>query len=179
MNNYFKISEFFPNIDIIDRIKLQDRLDITDKILKWWRIMNDIRTTYNYPIQITSTWRTLEKNKRVGGSKNSQHLTFDAIDFVPGKPRTLEEHNTRDKEFRNMCRSTILETNKRMHQIGQVIFYPYKYQIHIANCNGKFIERTLFIGHADTGIHPLRANSEDKRDIEFYKQVLCNLDLVE
>lgn len=181
MNNYFKISEFFPNIDILDQLKLQNRLDVTNKVLKWWRIMNDIRETFNYPIRITSTWRTLERNKRVGGAKNSQHLTFDAIDFVPANAKTLDEHINADKIYRNMCRATIIETNKRMHQIGQVIFYPYKHQIHIANSNGKYIERTLFIGHADTGVHTIAAEikSNETRTIEFYKSVLCNLDLIE
>ena len=179
MNNYFKISEFFPNIDILDQLKLQNRMDVTNKILKWWRIMNDIRTTFNYPIRITSTWRTLEKNKRIGGAKNSQHLTFDAVDFVPANAKTLDEHLRAEEIYRNMCRATILETNRRMYIIGQIIFYPYKYQIHIANCNGKYNMRTLWIAHADTGVHPLRANSEDERDIKFYNKVLNNLDLIE
>ena len=40
-----------------------------------------IRTNYNLPIRVTSTYRTPTANTLVGGVKNSRHLISKAIDF--------------------------------------------------------------------------------------------------
>lgn len=177
MTNYFKISEFFPNIEWIDQIKLQQDINYTNKLLNWWRIMNEIREINEYPIKITSTWRNKERNKKIGGSENSQHLTLDAIDYVPGQTMSLKDHINKDEIYRNMCRATIIVTNTRLLKIGQIIFYPYKRQIHIAFTNNKFKMRTLFIGHSDGVIERLIPDIE--RNKEFYKKIVIEYDTKE
>lgn len=55
--------------------------------------------------KITSTKRTPEKNKAVGGTANSDHLTGEAADFVPGPGQTMSQ----------------LAAQLRSARIGQVI----------------------------------------------------------
>ena len=49
------------------------------KLMKFveWLLRNNIKFT------VTSAFRTEAENKACGGSKNSQHLTGDAIDLAP------------------------------------------------------------------------------------------------
>lgn len=54
------------------------------------KIMDPLREFIKKPITINSWYRSLEYNKQVGGAKNSQHTTGEAIDFVV-KGMTIEE----------------------------------------------------------------------------------------
>ncbi len=44
-------------------------------------IFQPIREHFNKPIRVSSFYRGSEVNKKVGGSKNSQHMTGEAIDL--------------------------------------------------------------------------------------------------
>lgn len=44
-----------------------------------------VRKEINSPMIITSGYRSEELNKIIGGSKTSQHIKFEAIDFIPTK----------------------------------------------------------------------------------------------
>lgn len=47
--------------------------------------MEAVRKLLGVPIHINSGYRSPEVNKAVGGSKNSQHMTGEAVDFIaPG-----------------------------------------------------------------------------------------------
>lgn len=153
MENHFTISEMLPNITTIDRINIEKSIKYTNKILFWWRILNEIREEYNEPITITSTYRNKEHNKKVGGSETSQHLTLDAIDFTIYKYKSWNDVINADKLFINLCKATIRVTNKRIGQIGQIIFYPYKAQIHIGKNNRR--GRELLYGNTKGKIIPL------------------------
>lgn len=49
-----------------------------------------VRAFIGVPMIISSGYRCNELNQKVGGTKNSQHLFFRAIDFVP-KGMTIDE----------------------------------------------------------------------------------------
>jgi len=53
--------------------------DSVDKELN--EILEDLREKFDSPITITSGNRCKEHNKKVGGSKNSQHALGKAVDF--------------------------------------------------------------------------------------------------
>ena len=53
--------------------------------------LDNMRDELGFPISITSSYRSKEFNKLVGGVKDSMHLRFNALDSVPtsGQPRQL------------------------------------------------------------------------------------------
>ena len=55
--------------------------ELIPNIFPTLKILQQIRTDLNIPIKINSTFRTKEHNAAVGGSPNSLHLYFNAIDF--------------------------------------------------------------------------------------------------
>lgn len=178
MNN-FKLYEFFNGIEIYNYYKLMNDKQWTDKLLKWWRIMNDIRDQFGKPIRITSTWRSEKHNIEVGGSKKSQHLTFDAIDFIPVCPLDINEQQNIMKIYRNMCRATIIATNARTLTIGQVIFYPYKFQIHIAYTCERYKSRQFWYGYKNGWLRPITEIKYSEEQDEFFKNVINNLEEIE
>lgn len=53
------------------------------------RIIGEVAASFG-PVTVNSTCRGREHNARVGGSKHSQHLTGNAVDFrIAGNPRTV------------------------------------------------------------------------------------------
>jgi hypothetical protein len=44
--------------------------------------MDEIRRLLGSPIHVTSWYRCPELNERIGGSRNSQHMVGEAVDFV-------------------------------------------------------------------------------------------------
>lgn len=44
-------------------------------------LLQCVRNTFDKPVIITSAYRTETHNKKVGGAKNSQHLSGKAVDF--------------------------------------------------------------------------------------------------
>ncbi len=50
-------------------------------------VLQPLRNHFNLPVKITSGYRCLELNKKIGGKNNSQHLTGNAADLIiPGIP---------------------------------------------------------------------------------------------
>ena len=45
------------------------------------RLLDDLRELVNEPLKINSSYRDLEYNQSIGGSKNSQHLIGNAVDL--------------------------------------------------------------------------------------------------
>ena len=60
-------------------------------------LLQPLRDKLRRPIIVTSGYRSPELNKKVGGSKNSQHVLGQAVDIVVQgmSPRTLAEFVTR------------------------------------------------------------------------------------
>lgn len=59
-----------------------------------------LRNWYKKPIKINSFYRSIELNKKVGGSNTSQHCKGEAIDFTAGS----KEEN---KKLFNWCKSNL------------------------------------------------------------------------
>lgn len=55
---------------------------IKDKLKPLCQILEKVREKFGKPIKITSGYRTLSHNRKVGGSKTSTHLQGIAADFV-------------------------------------------------------------------------------------------------
>jgi uncharacterized protein YcbK (DUF882 family) len=66
---YFRFEEFVKEVEgFID----------SDLVL----MLEMLREAVGFPIVITSGFRSIEKNKEVGGSKNSYHLKGEAVDIA-------------------------------------------------------------------------------------------------
>jgi uncharacterized protein YcbK (DUF882 family) len=57
-------------------------MSLWPNIVPTLRIVDDLRTELGSPIIITSSYRSLMYNKRVGGAPFSQHREFRALDIV-------------------------------------------------------------------------------------------------
>ena len=55
--------------------------DLWENIVPTLRILDELRDYLGRPIVISSCYRNAEYNRRVGGTPNSQHIHFKAIDF--------------------------------------------------------------------------------------------------
>ncbi len=53
-------------------------------------VLDPLREMIGSPIRVTSGYRTPEHNKKIGGSKNSQHTKGQAVDIQPMKVNTKE-----------------------------------------------------------------------------------------
>ena len=75
-----KITEHFDSKELkINELEFKKIINLINIVLK---ILEPVRLYTDTPIIITSALRTVEENKKVGGVKNSQHLTGNAIDFI-------------------------------------------------------------------------------------------------
>lgn len=61
-----------------------------DKLYVLSCFAEQVRAILNVPMTITSGFRCETLNASIGGSKTSQHVSFQAIDFIPSK-MSLEE----------------------------------------------------------------------------------------
>lgn len=77
---YFKLRELYvtrqpynntPPVGVIDKLRA-----VVDKVL------DPLREAIGTPITITSGYRSPEVNRAIGGSKTSQHMLGEAVDFV-------------------------------------------------------------------------------------------------
>jgi uncharacterized protein YcbK (DUF882 family) len=71
----FKAGEFFCHDGSVYPIKWYKRLKQLCEVLEV------IRSEFKKPIKITSGYRTVQHNKKVGGSKHSQHVIGKAADI--------------------------------------------------------------------------------------------------
>ena len=68
---YFKESEFVMGKELVF-----DKMDID-----FLKLLDDLRECVSEPLHISSSFRSEEYNKSVGGSSNSQHLIGNAVDL--------------------------------------------------------------------------------------------------
>jgi uncharacterized protein YcbK (DUF882 family) len=70
--------KFFEQTEFTD-----DGVNVFSKMdAEFLRRLDRVREACGFPFQITSSYRSPEKNKRVGGSLNSMHLQGRAVDIA-------------------------------------------------------------------------------------------------
>jgi len=84
---YYKITNF-----TIDEITMGRNIpeQLLWNILPTIRVLQNLRSKYDKPIFINSSYRSPAYNKLVRGKKKSLHLDFNAIDFTVVKKEDLE-----------------------------------------------------------------------------------------
>ncbi len=77
--DYYKVTNF-----TIDEITLGRNIPkhLLWNILPTIRVLQDLRSKYDKPIFIKSSYRSQSYNKLVNGKKKSLHLDFNAFDFT-------------------------------------------------------------------------------------------------
>lgn len=88
--------------------------------LRTAQMLETIRAVLGVPLRVTSGYRSEADNLRVGGARNSGHLTASAADFVP-----------RGMSVKEVARR--LDDAKRQGQIsyGELIIYESTGHIHV------------------------------------------------
>ena len=70
----------------LQKTNTKEGLKISDKLQALAEFAEEVRTVIrNCPMVITSGYRCEKLNKAIGGSKTSEHLKCEAIDFIPKK----------------------------------------------------------------------------------------------
>lgn len=80
--NYFTLREIFRNCTPAEIRKAQHNNEVRKNISFLRNVLNEVRDFVNEPIIVTSWYRGVEHNKRVGGVRNSHHLTGGAADIT-------------------------------------------------------------------------------------------------
>lgn len=120
--NYFTSKEFFPSCSDTEILKCCQE-GFLDNILSLFQVLDALREKVGYPIIVTSTFRDVAHNKRVGGVATSQHLYASAVDFkCPKVPFST---------FKYMFKEFIEESSLKV-LLGQCIIYNKKQFIHLA-----------------------------------------------
>ena len=111
----FRLSEFANHLD-------GGAMVLNPDIVLFIQMLQNFRTWYNRPVNITSGYRTPAFNKKVGGASNSYHLRGLAVDFL--LPREYYDFTSiRRSEFLDNIQVrwfSICAANKKA---GSVIFY--------------------------------------------------------
>lgn len=119
--DYFNVSELFVNCTKTE-IEMCVKMNYLDSLLVLLSVLDAFRDYTQKPIKITSSFRDLVHNQVAGGSKTSQHLIGQAIDF-----RVIRCPFVTSKFlFREFLQKSALE-----RFVGQVIFYNKREFIHI------------------------------------------------
>lgn len=75
--------------------------ELWENIVKTVQVLDEFRAEIGEPIIFTSVYRSPKYNTAIGGVKNSQHMKFNAIDFmVIGGNTTPAIWSTKLKELR-------------------------------------------------------------------------------
>lgn len=120
--NYFSCREFFPNCSD-DEIVECIRSGLFDNLLTLVMVLDGFRDAVNVPLRITSSFRSPEHNRRVGGSTTSQHMSASAIDFCS----PVLNSNSLALHLRDFLQKSALDKF-----VGQIIVYKSKNFIHLA-----------------------------------------------
>lgn len=120
--NNFTCKEFFPNCSKDEIVECINE-GFFDKVLFLFNILDNFRDFIHFPIVVTSSFRSAEHNKSVGGSPTSQHMSGSAIDFKCDSISFDALILLLDDFFKKSAFETF---------IGQVIYYHERKFIHLA-----------------------------------------------
>lgn len=83
---YFRASEVLFRGHSDQKLKLNSSPPepIWGNIIPTLKILDELRDEMKEPIRLLSIFRNQQYNRRIGGSPNSQHLHFRAVDFSVG-----------------------------------------------------------------------------------------------
>lgn len=74
----------------LKQLNLEEGLKVKDKLIKLAEFAESVRGVLGCPLTVTSAFRCLKLNNRIGGSAMSQHLFGEAIDIIPMKMSAFE-----------------------------------------------------------------------------------------
>lgn len=80
--NYFSLREIYKNCTSSEIRAAQRNNEVRKNISFLRDVLNHVREFVNEPIIVTSWYRGVEHNQRVGGVRNSHHLTGGAADIT-------------------------------------------------------------------------------------------------
>ena len=87
LSKNFILQEFVETKTGLNNQLTSDALSNIEFLVK--NLLQPLRDAFGKPIRITSGYRSVEVNKAVGGSKNSQHLKGKAVDIVSNDNKSL------------------------------------------------------------------------------------------
>lgn len=95
MSEHFRDADFYES-DTAKAKKIDNTPadDIKKQLLFTMAGLERVRAALDFPIKVTSGYRCPALNEAVGGSKNSQHMRGEAVDFVCpafGSPKQICE----------------------------------------------------------------------------------------
>lgn len=102
-------------------------------------LLEDFRSWYNRPINITSAYRPAEFNKKVGGSSNSAHLKAWAVDF-PYPADYKRWGKLRQNEFLTNVKSKWTELSHSYGVFAQCNFYDNRFHLGISTKNDNYLD---------------------------------------
>lgn len=79
---YFSLREIYKNCTPAEIRSAQRNNEVRKNISFLRDVLDNVREHVNEPIIVTSWYRSVEHNKRVGGVPNSHHLTGGAADIT-------------------------------------------------------------------------------------------------
>lgn len=128
----FHLVEFFPKCSTKEIFDVLLNKDLSRNLVRLYTAVSQLRLAFGQPFIITSGYRNETRNLFVHGSKNSQHLTCEAVDFYP-------------EDF-TLCEDLIFFLRKPefSNRFGQVIYYPQYHFIHLALPCAKYSSITFF-----------------------------------
>lgn len=80
--NYFSLREIYKNCTPAEIRAAQRNKEVRKNISYLRSLLNHLRDYVNEPIFVTSWYRSAKHNKKVGGVRNSHHLTGGAADIT-------------------------------------------------------------------------------------------------
>lgn len=84
LSPHFKFSELVTTDDKeLKQLNYDEGYKIKDKLVKLADFAESVRNVLGCPLIVTSAFRCLKLNTKIGGSAMSQHLFAEAIDIIP------------------------------------------------------------------------------------------------
>lgn len=110
MNSYFTIEELCKSkTAILHDIDNTPTEEIKEHLKELIAFLNPLRDAWGSPIIITSGYRCVELNKKIGGSVTSAHLLGWAVDCIP--------QNGKIEEFKDFLINYLKENNCDWDQV--------------------------------------------------------------
>lgn len=116
LTEHFRVSEF---VNKEDGNRMYTDPDFIPFVLQ----LQEFRYWYGRPITITSGYRTVKFNKKVGGASNSMHLQGLAVDFKLPMSELKKYSSARREEFYNNVKNKWFSLCDAHGVKGSVVFY--------------------------------------------------------